>query len=456
MTYIEKLRAALNEKSGALDAVIKSAEDEGRALTAEEKAKVDDIEKEIDEIVASIEIATRSEARRAAESLPSNTPVENQPNQIRTHAAPAQRLTAVQRMGLMAMAVTASAFATKDSLPETPLKILDDNGFGELANSAEQVTKRKKELMRTLNVSTNVSGGFLTPDNQASDIIELLYPETTFLQGNPRTVNMPDGTYRQPAGASGSTASYRQEGEATSVTEPTFREVNLSSKFLGAIVPMTRQMIDFTLPGAESFVQMDLREAMGQTMDAKAYYGAGAQGEPQGLLTSTGITTVTTPAAAPTLAQIDSFFRAMRLALLNNNIRGGRWAYVMSPRTLEFLQIQRDGNGNYAYPETRGATPMMGNVRILFSTQFPINLDTSGNGNGDETDIALINFSDVLLGTQGDIAMATSSEATININGTMVSAFQNDLVFLRALSAHDIGLRRPESVAVSRSIRWGN
>src|SRR6202008_428968 len=113
-------------------------------------------------------------------------------------------------------------------------------------------------------------------------------------------------TFRQPAGASGSTASYRQEGGKTAVTEPTFREVNLSAKFLGAIVPMTRQMIDFTLSGAEAFGQQDPPESMSQTMDAKAYYGSGAAGEPPGSFNHAGISTVATPAASPTLAQIDA------------------------------------------------------------------------------------------------------------------------------------------------------
>lgn len=454
-TYIQKLRAALKEQSGAIDAIIAKAETDGRELTTDELAEIEKIESKVNSIEKSIETAEKREQDKARHSEPSDTEVDDRQRTVA--AKPKVDLKPVQKIGLMAMAVAGSAFAMKDHDPRSPLQILEDNGFADFAKAADYERKRKSEFLRTLNASTNVSGGYLTPDNMASDIIELLYPEVTFLQGNPRRVTLANGVFRQPAGASGSSASYRMEGGKINTTEPSFREVRLSAKFLGGMVPMTRQMIDFTLPGAENFVQMDLREAMGQTMDAKAYYGDGDQGEPLGLFNHSGITTVATPAAAPTLAQIDAFFSALRLALLNNNIRGGQLAYVMAPRTLEFLQTRRVGSndGEYAYPETRGANPMMGSIRILTSTQFPINLDTSGGGNGDETDIALINFSDALIGTAGEIAMATSAEATIDINGTMVSAFQNDLVFLRAISAHDIGLRRPESVAISRGIRWG-
>lgn len=452
--YLTKLRALLAQKSGELDAIIKAAETEGRALTKEEDEKVKALEADYERIETSVATEEKAIQRRAAQAEPASTPLDDN-GQRRTPAEPKVKLTGIDKIGLIAMAKAVSMFEMKDFNLVNPLKTLDDHGYGEFAKSIEVNQKRKAEYLKTLNASTAVSAGILTPDNMASDIIELLYPETTFLQGKPRRVNLVNGVYSQPAGATGSTASYRQEGGALSTTEPTFREVRMSVKFLGAIVPMTRQSIDFTIAGTRAFVEQDLRESMSQTMDAKAYYGEGEEGEPQGIFSHTDITLVDTPAASPTLAQIDAFFSGMRLAMFNVNIRNmGSWRYVMSPRTLEYLQTRRVGDGSdgeFAYPETRGANPMIGSIPILSSTQFPINLGDGAN----ETDIALVNFADVLLGMDGEVTIGQSTEATININGTWVSAYQNDLVFLRVMSGHDIGLRRPQSVVLARGVTWG-
>lgn len=464
MTYIEKLRASLKEKSGALDVVLEAAEDEGRALTTEEHAKIAEIEAEVDEIEKSIEAAKRAEKRRAEESLPSDTNVNDVSAGGRRHAEVKQDLTQVQKMGLICMSVAQAEFSRRDHDNEHPMKILADRGFERFANHVHQDRERRKstmEQLRTLNGSTNVSGGYLTPDNMSSDIIELLYPQTTFLQGGPRTVAMPNGVYRQPKGATGASASYRQEGGRVTSTEQTFEGISLSAKFLGAMILMTREMIDFSVRGAESFITGDLREAMSQTMDVKAYYGTGANGEPLGLFNHAGIQSVVSQDVdTPTLIQIDTDMDALELAFLNNNIPMGNWRYVMAPRTKKFIGSRRvgdAGNGEFAFPEIRGENSRWGEHPVLSSTNFPIN----GGSGADESDLGFINFSDVLLGVMNDIAFATSSEATVNHNGEWISAYQNDLVILRALSGHDIGLRRPISVAKlvdanGNGITWGS
>ncbi|MBO6509501.1 MAG: phage major capsid protein [Roseibium sp.] len=457
MTELEKLRAALAkavEEMGKFKAGIVDDDGNPRDLNEDEQKSY----RELIDVAKRAEAAYDTEVEADALRSRNLKGADDKPTtkSTSTPAEPAPRMSTVERAGLVAMSIAASQFELRDTGEMvSPLKMLDEHGFGDFAKTVERERTARRELLKTLNASTAVSGGLLTPDAMENDIIELLYPETTFLQGGPRQVNMPNGTWSQPAGASGATASYRTEGNAIETTEPSFRKVQMSAKFLGAIVPMTRQMLDFSVPGARAFVEGDLRETMSQTMDQKAYFGDGEEGDPLGMFNYDGISTVVVEGAtAPTLVQIDNTFKKLRLSLLNKNIRNmGRWAYVMSPRTLEYLQNIRvgDNDGQYAYPETRGETPKMSKIPILDSTQFPINLGVGG----DESLIALVNFADILMGTQAALAFAASTEATIKINGTVVSAFQNDLVFIRATSAHDFGNRRPESIVYCPAVRWG-
>lgn len=375
-------------------------------------------------------------------------------------AAPAEILPLSVRMGLLGMSIAARGFQHKDGVEVQPvLKILEERGWARFAQQVDKAMKARALVLRTLEASTNTAGGFLTPDARSTDIVELLYPETTFLQGGPRRVPMPNGTYSQPKAATGVTATYRREGARITNDEPTFAEMNMSAKFAGVIVPATRQMLEWTVGGAREFIEGDMREAMGQLLDAKAYFGDGTSGEPLGIVNYPGVQTVAIQGTTTaTLAQIDAVAAAASLALIGSNISSrNRWRWVMAPRTLMMLQNKRVGastDGEFAYPETRGATPMWAGIPVLISTQIPVNLDTSGGGFLDESYILLINFADVLFGVTEDLVMSASAEASITINGSMVSAFENDLVFIRAMSAHDVGLRRPISVVVISSVRW--
>ena len=446
-----------------------------RDMTADEQTKylglikaAEDAEKAVDTQIRLDKLLARSGGTQANEEVRATEKDEDEEiDETRTaaggarrtlHAAPKTKLKTVERIGLIAMAVASSQFVMRDNQEMvSPLKILAERGFEPLAKQIDETRKMQAEFVKALNASTQTAGGYLTPDTFASDIIELLYPETTYLQGDPVQRNMPTGTYRQAAGASSSTASYRKEGAKIAVTEPSFKEVSMSAKFLGAIVPMTRQMLDFSLAAARGFVENDLRERMSQAMDTAAYFGTGTEGEPTGLATRTDVQTIalTATGTEPTLPAIDLQFSQLRLALFNNNIRNiGRWRYVMAPRTLEFLQKARvfsSADGSYAYPETRMDPPRMGTIPILISTNIPINL---GNG-GDESYIFLVNFGDMMIGIQEGLAIASSIEATVIINGTPVSAFQNDLVFIRATSAHDFATRRPISFVKVAGVRWG-
>lgn len=450
MKHLDQLRAQLKAKIAELDAF-----DAKDAPTEADIEALEKTNKEIASLEAQIKTLEDAAAAKARSTKPADEPIE--PEQQRVAAEPEEKLTKSDKTGLIAMAIAASHFERKDSIePRSPMKILADAGYQKFAGEVSKEAERRREVIRTLNASSATQGGILVPDMQSADIVELLRPETAFLRGNPRRVPMPNGVFRQPGAASGSQATYRAEGARILTTEPTFREVNMSAKFLGAIVPMTRQVLDFSIGGVRQFVENDLRAAMAEAMDLNALFGDGTEGAPLGLANRVGVITSVSPGGTTTatLAEIDTTFRAANMAFFSRNIRNmGRWAMIMNPRTLLYLSSKRVGSddGQFAYPTLQGATPMMGSIPVFTTTQVPINL----GGGADESYILLVNFEDVLFGVQEGLMLATSNEATIYHNGEWVSAFQNDLVFLRATHAHDVGLRRPESVIVIDAVRWG-
>lgn len=441
---LAQLQARLKELAGEIDALltkdaVPDAEQAAHMTAIEEKtAEMEKLEKQI-------ETLKKAEDARARAAKPADTPVEQQ---SRTHAEPAVKLTASEKIGLMVAAMASEWLENKSGGHRAVMKRLEDEGYGPLAKEFPDAKQR------ALNSGAAVAGGVLVPENMANEIIDVLRPQTTFIQGGPRMVPMIGGSYKVPAAASGATAGWRGEGNAVAKSQPTFKEINMSSHFVDALVPITNQLIRFSLPDVRSWVEMDMANVMAVEIDRAAYVGAGTAHEPLGITKISGITSVTLTAtgSSPTIAQIEADASSAELGMMTANLPmlGAKW--VMNPRTFIFLQNQRDGNGNRYYPELQNASPMWRNKPVLVTTQNPAN----GGVGTDETEIWLVAFGHVLFGQGLGITFNVSTEATVVTSGTAVSAFQHDLTYIKASAEADFDMRYLEAVSVIPGVKWGS
>lgn len=436
--HLEKLRARLKELTDALAAI--EAKD---TLSAEDIEAVTKHTAEVEEVEKQIETLEKAEAARARAAKPANQPVSDDA----APAAPAQKLKTSEKIGLAIAAMAKAHVEGEGNGRKAAFKQLDDAGFGEVAREFELAAKK-----RALNSAGAAAGGILVPENMANEIIDILRPATTFLQGMPRRVPMVGGVYKVPAAASGASAGWRGEGKAISASEPTFKDINMSSKFLDSLVPLTNQLIRFSLPDVRGWVEMDMAQAMGTELDRAAYLGTGTVHQPLGISKIPGVTrNAAQGAATPTVAQIEDDAATAELAMMNVNLPMLGAAWVMSPRTFIFLQNQRDGNGNRYYPELQLASPRWRNKPVLVTTQIPVN----GGDTTDETEIMLVAFGHVFYGEGMGITFAVSNEASYTAGATTVSAFQNDLTLIKASMEADVDLRYLQAVSVITACRWG-
>ncbi|NRB17719.1 MAG: phage major capsid protein [Rhodobacteraceae bacterium] len=85
------------------------------------------------------------------------------------------------------------------------------------------------------------------------------------------------------------------------------------------------------------------------------------------------------------------------------------------------------------------------------TSQVPNNL-----GTGNDTEITFADFSEIMIGDDQDIRIASSSEASfVDTNGDTVSAFQRDLTLMRAVSRHDLAPAHDEAISVITGTSWG-
>ncbi|CDX26679.1 putative Phage major capsid protein, HK97 family [Mesorhizobium plurifarium] len=433
---LAKLQARLKELAGELEALEKKD-----TLTADDLKAMKDKTTEVEKTLEDIATLQASEAARARAAVPADAPAGTT-----VAAQPKKDLTPVEKVGIVISGMVTALNENGVRGFRPTMKAIEDNGYAAVAREFEPAQKRTM-------ISSNASaGGILLPEDMSNDIIDILRPNTTFLQGMPEVIPMPNGTYKLPAAASGATAAYRGEAKPAAVTTPSFKAINMSAKLLAGIVPISNQLIRWSGPNVGAWAQGDLATSMGTVMDYNAFFGDGLEDTPLGILNIPGVyTTAATNSTAPTYSQVDADARKLLNAIENANVPLVRVEWRMAPRVMNFLADMRDGNGNPIYPTLQGENPIWKGYRVRKTTQFPIN----GGGTTDESTISLIAFGHVMFGDCLRMQLAISDVATVKNGSQTINAFQDGVTVLRAESEHDFDCRYVEAIASLTAVRWG-
>ncbi len=298
------------------------------------------------------------------------------------------------------------------------------------------------------------AGSFLVPEEVSGELIELLRPASVVMSFQPVFVPLPSGNLTMNRINVGTTASYMGELADVGATGAQLGQVRLNSRKLGALVPISNDLLKTASTAADAMVRDDMVMSMTTRMDLAFIRGAGTQFTPLGLRNQLvgsdfAATNILTMTAAPSLATVTTDLGRLELALMNANIPMTRCGWIMAPRTYMFLMNLRDGNGNYAFPEVQQM--MLRGKPIRFTTNVPINL-----GGGTESELYLADFAHVVVGEENNIELAISTEAAYRDAGNNLQAsFSRDETVVRAIAKHDIGLRHLPAVAILTGVTWG-
>lgn len=442
----EELKALLAKQKALVE---KAEARENKDFTKDENDEFNALTVQIEEKKAAYDAAVRAEKAAAdAEAIPAVAP--SQSVQRSVPAQVKENLKPDTMVGLVAAGQIKGRH-----LGVHPLKALEDGGYGRFAEEIADVNG----LGKSVNTLTPSAGGILMPQPARGQLLEQLQPRTTFLQLNPQRVPLIGGRYEQPYATSGATASYVGEGQKKPVSDLTFDKFDMKAKKLAGIVLITKEAQRWLIPDIEAYVRRNLNIALPQAMDTAAYFGTGTGDSPLGILSpSRGIgvldaTTYFVDPTKPTLDELDTFASAFTLYMSTRDMPMGNPMWLMNPITLEYLKNIRvgDGTGVFAFPELQGANPRWKGYPVLSTNKVPANL---GVGT-DESIIALIDGDEVLFGEEEGFTVSTSGEATLDVNGTLVHLYQQNMFAVLAEMMHDFGLQRPAGVVRADGVRFG-
>lgn len=313
---------------------------------------------------------------------------------------------------------------------------------------AEKAAKSMPYLAKALNTGDLVSGGVLIVEEVANDVIELLRPLTTVRQFS-RNRRIPTGSFRQARATAGAVSRYKGEGTTTNASQQTFDQIVPTPRFLETLVPISDFLLDFTNSRAQAEAQSDMMDSMAQREDLAFLRGLGTQFEPKGLLNFADTTTNETSAA---VADVRTDIRTTIEAIRGSNVAETAMRWLMTSRSFGFLEDLKTAGG-----ETNEFTlAANGNIRgipVTFTNNIPNNL----GGGGDESEIYLVDFAEIVIFDAIDsFRLRVSNEATyVDSGGNDRSAFANDETIMKMISAHDLIPRHNEAIAVIDQITYG-
>lgn len=306
------------------------------------------------------------------------------------------------------------------------------------------------EVQKALISSDLESGGALIVPEYAAEIIELLRSRTVVRAAGARTLPMNNGALTIRKHTSGSSASYVGESRNISVTQPETGQIELTSKKLAAIVPISNDLLTFTSgPSADEFVRDDLVTEIAIREDRAFLRDDGTQHTPRGMRYWAAASNISASNGTSSDA-IEQDFKDLLNALETADVRLLRPAWFMHPTRKNHLSVLRhDNGGQLIFPGLTGPSPNIWGFPVFVTTSLPNNL------NGDETEIMFADMVDAIIGEVSGLSIVVDPSASYVDGNEMVSAFSRDETLVRAITRHDFAFRHRESIAVKTGVAWG-
>ncbi|MFW2072631.1 phage major capsid protein [Acinetobacter gerneri] len=176
-----------------------------------------------------------------------------------------------------------------------------------------------------LGAGSGSGGKLLGTDHRGDMFIDLLRNRTTIMQLG-HIMGGLVGNVEIPKATGGATAYWVGEGEDVNGSNPTVGQRELSPKTVGALVDITRSLLQQASPDAEKIVWDDINKALALTIDKAGYYGTGANKQPLGLKNIAGINAVPFAAANPTFEELVQ----MESEISADNAEVDRMSYVIN------------------------------------------------------------------------------------------------------------------------------
>lgn len=313
---LEKRKNLLNTMDGFLD----THKNSNGALSAEDDATYSKMEKEFDELTASI---TRAQ-RRANMEMEMNKPVN----------AP----------------ITAKPMVMTEQEENT------GRGSKAYKKNFWNAMRRKQmtpEMSNALQIGTDSEGGFLVPDEYETTLVEALEEENIFRK-LAHVISTSSGDRKIPVVASKGSASWVDEEGTIPDSDDAFNQVSIGAYKLGTLIKVSNELLNDNVFNLESYISKEFARRIG-AKEEDAFFNGNGTGKPVGIFNATGGAEVGVTAASATAITADEIidlFYSLKAPYRKKAV------WILNDATIKTIRKLKDNNGNYLWqPALTAGTP---------------------------------------------------------------------------------------------------
>lgn len=313
---LEKRKNLLNTMDGFLD----THKNSNGSLSAEDDATYSKMEKEFDELTASI---TRAQ-RRANMEMEMNKPVN----------AP----------------ITAKPMVMTEQEENT------GRGSKAYKKNFWNAMRRKQmtpEMSNALQIGTDSEGGFLVPDEYETTLVEALEEENIFRK-LAHVISTSSGDRKIPVVASKGSASWVDEEGTIPDSDDAFSQVSIGAYKLGTLIKVSNELLNDNVFNLESYISKEFARRIG-AKEEDAFFNGNGTGKPVGIFNATGGAEVGVTAASATAITADEIidlFYSLKAPYRKKAV------WILNDATIKTIRKLKDNNGNYLWqPALTVGTP---------------------------------------------------------------------------------------------------
>ena len=313
---LEKRKNLLNTMDGFLE----THKNSNGALSVEDDATYSKMEKEFDELTASITRAQRRANMEMEMNKPVNAPITAKP-----------------------MVMTEPEDSTGRA----------SKGYKKNFWNAMRRKQMTPEMANALQIGTDSEGGYLVPDEYEKTLVEALEEENIFRK-LAHVISTSSGDRKIPVVASKGSASWVDEEGTIPDSDDAFNQVSIGAYKLGTLIKVSNELLNDSVFNLESYISKEFARRIG-SKEEDAFFNGNGTGKPVGIFNATGgaeIGVTAASATAITADEIIDLFYSLKAPYRKNAV------WILNDATIKTIRKLKDNNGNYLWqPSLTAGTP---------------------------------------------------------------------------------------------------
>jgi len=273
-------------------------------------------------------------------------------------------------------------------------------------------------LRRDLTVGTaSAAGDLVFTDARPGSFIELLRNRLALTTLGVQTLTGLTGPVAIPKQTGAATAYWVAEKGATTESNPTVGQINMTPKTCGAYTEFSRRLLIQSSMDVETMVRNELTTILALEIDRVALYGTGSASQPLGLKNITGINTKDFNANQPTYPELVE----LETLIAADNADIGAMAYLTNATIYGGFKTTEKASGTAQFVLEPGGT--VGGYPVVRSNQVESN------------DVWFGVWSQMIMGMFGALTLQVNPYALDTSGGVRVTAFQDVDIAVRYAEA---------------------